>query len=450
MRTSALSIVVLALAFLVAAPAGAEQGGGPPLRSTMAQIATRVATDLATAKDPAIFIAPLRSDEPITRGNDLANKLVTLVAGAFGPGASVSVEPVTLATALTLARKAKWIVHLQPEIARGQLQVNADAYRPMRNVWDRARQPSPAPAAHGFASGRIDGEVRAYLAPVQLVTGRIDRVAVEDRDVVAVACGDLGDGGLEIVTLGRRRIAVGRARAGHFVARKSAALRDLSPVAPAPLREPIGGIAIVPQRAGRPAFIDVGITDRAKGSRFDLDLQRIGTIAGVPFATPFGDACANFQGSTANSLVAKCADADAPSDAIEIDTPLDASAAATYVAPDGSARAILATRDPRTSELRLRADGKTASLPGAGAQVALGDLDQDGSPEIISTLDVLPQAQGAADALVVTTWQSDGTLRERARTPVPSGVRAVAACPPDGAGPAAIVVATQGELWIVR
>jgi hypothetical protein len=243
---------------------------------------------------------------------------------------------------------------------------------------------------------------------------------------------------------------VGRVQGGRFVARRSASLRDLSPVAPAPLREPIGGIAIVPQRGARPTFIDVGITDRARGSRFDVELQRVGTIAGVPFATAFGDACATFQGSTLNGGVAKCADVDAAPDSLEVEVPLDAAAYATYVAPDGSTRAIVATRDPRTSELKLRADGKTASLPGAGAQVALGDLDQDGAPEILSTLDVLPQAQGAADALVVTTWQADGSLRERARTPVPTGIRAVAACPPEGAGPAAVVVATQGELWIVR
>jgi hypothetical protein len=252
------------------------------------------------------------------------------------------------------------------------------------------------------------------------------------------------------VTLGRRRIAIGRARGGRFVARKSAALRDFSPIAPAPLREPIGGVAIVPQRGARGFFIDVGITDRAKGTRFDVDLQKIGAIAGVPFATPYGDACATFQGSTLSAGVTKCADADPTPDGLELDTPLDASASATFVAPDGTARAIFATRDPRTSELKVRADGKTASLPGAGAQVALADLDQDGSPEILSTLDVLPQAQGTTDALVVNTWQADGTLRERARTPVPSGIRALAACPPDGPTPAAVVVATQGELWIVR
>jgi hypothetical protein len=330
--------------------------------------------------------------------------------------------------------------------------VNADAYRATRNIWERARLPSPPPAAHGFASGRIDGELRAYLTPVPLVASRIDRFPIEDRDLVALACGDVGDaGGLELVTLSRRRIAVGRLLAGRFVPRKSVALRDLSGIAPAPLREPIGGIAIVPAGSGRPARVDVGITDRAWGSRLDVDLQRLGTITGVPFATVEGDACASFQGSTLASAVAKCAESDPPFDASEIDAPLDAGAFATYVGADGTTRTIVATRDPRTAELKVRSNGRTASLPSAGAQVALADLDQDGAPEIISTLDVLSQVpSAAADALVITTWQPDGSLRERARTEVPAGIRAVAACPPEGSGAAPVVVATQGELWVVR
>jgi hypothetical protein len=205
----------------------------------------------------------------------------------------------------------------------------------------------------------------------------------------------------------------------------------------------------VPPTSGRPGYLDVGITDRAKGSRLDVDLRVLGPISGVPFATPYGDACTSFRGSPLDATLVRCADADAPVDVLEVEAPLDAGAAASFVAADGATRAIVASRDPRTAELKVRADGRTTSLPRAGAQVALADLDQDGAPEIVSTLDVVPGA-AEVDALVITTWQNDGTLRERARTQVPTGIRAVAACPPDGPGPAAVVAATQGELWIVR
>jgi hypothetical protein len=336
------------------------------------------------------------------------------------------------------------------EVARGQVQLTADAYRATQCVGTCA-QPAPLPVAHSFASGRIDGEVRAHLGPVPLVANRVDRIALDERDIVAVACGEVGDGGaLEVVTLSRRRVTVGRARGGRFVPRKSATLRELSAIAPAPLREPIGGVAIVSASGPRAAYIDVGITDRARGSRLDVDLRPVGSITGVPFATPNGDACTTFQGSTLDAGITKCADADAQLDPSEIDTPLDAGAAASYVTADGAVRAILATRDPRTAELKVRTDGKTASLPHAGAQVAVADLDQDGAPEVISTLDVLQQSPGVeTDALVISTWQPNGSLRERTRTPVPSGIHAVAACPPEG-GQAAVVLATQGELWIVR
>src|SRR5262249_34912454 len=145
----------------------------------------------------------------------------------------------------------------------------------------------------------IDGEVRAHLGPLPVFAGRVERIGVDERDILALACGDVGDGGSpELVTLSRRRVAVGRVRQGRFVVRKAAGLRELSGLAPAPLREPIGGIAIVPSRGGLAPSVDVGITDRARGSRLDADLRPLASINGVPVATPQGDACALFQGST--------------------------------------------------------------------------------------------------------------------------------------------------------
>jgi hypothetical protein len=69
----------------------------------------------------------------------------------------------------------------------------------------------------------------------------------------------------------------------------------------------------------------------------------------------------------------------------------------------------------------------------------------------VSTLDVLPRpGVDEGDAVVITTLLADGSLRERARMPVPHAVRAVGACPPDRPGTAPLLMATEGELWIVR
>ena len=275
---------------------------------------------------------------------------------------------------------------------------------------------------------------------------------MDEREVVAVACGDIGDRGvLEIAVLSRRHLVMGRAERGRFIARKDVPLRDLSGIAASPLREPLGGIAIVPTRGALRGYVDLGITDRAHGNRLDEDLRPIAAIAGVPFATPYGDACTNFQGSTLNATVARCSSSDAAVDPSLFDGPLDTAASAPYVASDGTVRVVTATRDPRTGDLRVRADGKLLTLSHAGAQLAVSDLDQDGFPEIVSTLDVLPGlGVDQGDALIITTVLADGSLRERARMPVPNGVRAVGACPPDGPGAAPFLMATEGELWIVR
>jgi hypothetical protein len=188
-----------------------------------------------------------------------------------------------------------------------------------------------------------------------------------------------------------------------------------------------------------------------RGARLDSELRPIGAINGVPFATSHGDACIRFQGSTLATTIGKCADADTWPLPFDVDGPLDVAAVATFVAADGVARTVDAARDARTGEVTLRAFGRTASIARAGAQIALADLDQDGAPEAITSLDVLFTAAGdVEDALVITTLQPDGSLREKSRTPVATGVRAVTACPPEGGGSASVVIATAGELWIVR
>jgi hypothetical protein len=137
--------------------------------------------------------------------------------------------------------------------------------------------------------------------------------------------------------------------------------------------------------------------------------------------------------------------------------PADAAAQTDYVGRDGRVRAISAARNPRTAELSISSGDASTVLPDSGAAVAIADLDQDGAPEILSTLNiglnVDPSVKGPGiveDALLVSTWQSGGVLVPRARIAVPAGVRATAACPPNGNGAAWIVLATGAELWIVH
>lgn len=425
----------------------------------------RLAGDLrGPASGVPVFVGALRSDEPTPHGQELALRIGALVGGSVGGAATAQTEPLTLATAHALARKAKGFVFVQPEIARGELRVTADLFLVVRNVWDRVRQLAPAPVAHSFAGERIDAEVRGYLGAVAPLAGKVERFRVDDRDVAALACADADDDGIfEIVTVGRHRATVGRIQSGAYVPTHVAVLKDLLDVAPIPLREPLASTVIVPSQDDHPGYIDVGITDRSSGLRFDARLGFQAKIGGVPFPGEDGDICARFEGTTLNAYLQPCTPLDgAPSAQMTGPMPLDVLYDASIVNSSGTVRHVRASHNPSVDALDIEVDADHLQIAHAGAQVAVADLDGDGDPEIISTLDPLPApAPGTsalradplpteADALIVNSWHAGSPLKERLRVPVPTGVRAVAACPPDSLGPSAILLATPGELWVVR
>ena len=166
----------------------------------------------------------------------------------------------------------------------------------------------------------------------------------------------------------------------------------------------------------------------------------------------------------------KCAEDDPTLEPADLETPLDVAAWGSFVTTDGAVHAIAATRDPRTAELRVRADEQVAAFPRAGAQVGLADLDQDGAPGNISTLDVppaKPATSGSASG-IPTNLAASAAPTSAAPTRIPPehrrrvrdhvmapgeraaragansrtgrGARAVAACPPDGNGAAPFVL----------
>lgn len=449
-----LSATLVALA--VAPAVSAEPTPPPPpalapaaSAAALGAVATRLAAELSGAPPGALVVAsPLHSDDPAPRGAELVARVASIVAGALGNGASSRPEPMSLAAARNAGRHAGGIVYVQVEIVRGELRVTADGYVVPTNVWERVRRPEPPSSAHAFASARIDAEVRGFLAPVPLVAGKIDRATSEDRDVVAIGCGDADDdGALELITVGRRRVATGRLRAGKFVTLHAASWSELSPVAPAPLREPIGAVALVPRGDERGSFIDVGLTDRARGVRFDAALRPLAPLAGVPIGNGDGDLCARFIAGAAAPELAKCTPSDPALDFGPVG-PADTLAAGAVVTARGAPVTVVAARDPATGEVRLFSGEATATLSGAGAQLAIADLDGDGDPEIVYGADVLAPAE---DALVISSWHPGEPVRERVRLAVPAGVRAVAVCPPVGGGAAPIAIATaSAEVWVVR
>lgn len=442
-----------ALAFLapmLLASVAAAQPSSPARASALATVASRLASELSSAPAGTLIVpAPLKSDEPAPRGDELAIRLSSVLSGAVGNGSSTVSQPLSLSAARSAGRRTGGFAYVQIEVQGGELRASADLYPVPKSIWDRILRPNPSPYRHVFASARLDAEVRSFLQPVPLVLGKIDKAITEDRDLVAMACGDVDDdGSLELVTVGRRRIAKGRLRDGRFAPSHVAEWARLSSVAPAPMREPMAGIALLSLGFPEGSFIDVGLTDRAHGIRFDSELGPKGPISGLPIPLGGRDLCASFAPNATAPTFSPCAPSDPPLEIGPLSSPADIVITGDIITTSGESFRVLAARDPQTGELRLLSRGFMTSLPAVGAQIAIADLDADGDPEIITGADVLSPNE---DALVVHSWQPGKAPRERARIPVPEGVRAVAACPPDGPGSAPIALATgSGEVWVIR
>jgi hypothetical protein len=270
-----------------------------------------------------------------------------------------------------------------------------------------------------------------------LVLTRIDKARI-DEPSVALACGDLdGDGAIEIVSVGRRRIQVGRIRGGSFEAELSRAWSELSEVAPRPLREPLATASIL-----APNVFRVGITDRADGLDLNARLAPVARYAGL-VPTWFG-ACASVVFNGFSSEQSACGKKPNPNSSAGS---IDALAGARVVRRDGSSSEVRLSRQPN-AELQIDVAGKRVPLDEkVGTSLAVGDLDGDGQPELITTLDTLDPS---ADAVVVRTLTTEGKLVEAFRTSVPAGVRAVAVCPSEGELLKPLVIATGDGLWIAR
>ncbi len=440
-------------AALAAPPAGAPAPGPPPgsphkqacshgQNSAISEIGCELSNSLGAVPARALVVAaPLASETKLENAALLGRRITRVVAGALGRQVRAHDEPAGLARARTLASEAGTLVYLQPHIARGQLQVTADEYPVPHNFWDRVRDPEPSPVRHAFASRRIDAEIRSFLPPVRLVVGHIDKASSPERNPVALACAELpGQTGLELVVAGRHGIHLGRIRSGRMISRASVAWTALSPVAPFPLRQPLGAIAI------DHGHIDVGISDRAQEVRLGPELE---PIARVPRRIPWAPGgCVRFSGVSLATNIGPCMEGDGGVTLPGFDSPADAVAGALIVGRDGKPHRFRAERVFNHSVALLRDDrGRTARVDGAGAQLALGDVDGDGQPELLSGADTLDPL---ADALIVHTWLDDGRVVERLRLAVPDGVRALAVCPPEDEGRAPVAIATGDSLWILH
>jgi hypothetical protein len=373
----------------------------------------------------------------------LASKIASLVGGRLGPATEV-LASMALDEMRTRAETAPGFVVLSASIGGGRVHLSADSYPTPRTVWSRARSTQPGPVAHAAVHAPIDAEVRRYLTPLVFdKKPSVSKYEGADPDMQAMACGDLdGDGVNDVVTMSRSRVLRVSLKDGKVERTKDVLWADLAPVAPVPLRQPIAFATIVEGRSG---YIDVSTTDRAKSVRLDAQLSVVKKMKGM--AVPYGraTACTWVTDMKLGNKLVKCDEAAPSPDIAEVAHQSDAFASAFIIGTDGKGKTVAALRRDK-GVLVVRDVSGERIVARVGAQVAVGDIDQDGVPEVVTTMDVLSRK---FDAIDVRSLLED-KIEKRFRVRVPTGVEALALCPPDGPGRAPIVLASKGQIWVVR
>ncbi len=438
-----------------AAPAAPALSPAPltPARTKPAVVTVAEALASSVPKiDGTVVVAvgPLESDVKAPRAESLATLVAAQLAGRRGWSAPKKAEPIE--GAIVRARRAAAVVYLKPRIERGRLLVTADVHPVPPTVWARVRNPSPGPVAHAFAEAPIDAEVRSHLEPVPLTAPlAVTRGQTFESHVIGLACGDLDrDGGLEIVSVSPELVSLLRIRDGKAAPQKARPWRELSPMDPTPLREPVASALVSSPLLDDPYTtrdVVVSITDRWRATRLDSALDLLAGYVG--FAVPDGGSysCTKLDAPTITGPLEACSDKTLERRRASVGGRYDAVAGASLVGADGKPYEIWAGREDGVVEIFDDAGHRTKLTP-AGAQLAVGDLDQDGRPEILTSLDV---ERGATDAVVVYTWdRSAKAPAEQLRMPVAAGVQALAVCPPDGPGRSTFLVATPAEILVAK
>lgn len=375
----------------------------------------------------------------------LSSRVALLVAGALG--ARAHDRAASLPVARRLARADRELVYVQLEVQKGMLLVTADVYPVVKNGWDRLK-PTPAPNAHAFARSPIDAEIRSFFAPISLEKLALHKAKIDETDVLGMGCGDPDGGGTHLFVVSRDRIARGHLIGGRFVALNAERWGALSQRSPTPLREPLASVVVAPR--SHPGEIWIRETDH-DGVRVDGQLRLLGTLAGLPI--PFIDdaSCANVlaDSATLDPRLDRCTSDQserAKRDMLNLGV---ATGKSDRLAGWSGASATGATlpltlfaREPNGA-LRVTVAGSPQSLDNVGAEVALGDMNLDGEPEIAFAAD------RGDDVIKLVSVSSKGIV-ERGRWPAPEGVRALAFCPPEAGGAPALAAIVGREVWLVR
>lgn len=407
-----LALVVLSSGVSSAEPAS-DASGCLMARGSLSTLACGLAQQLLPAANGAsVTIIELKSDRQLPAPDALRERLQSAVLAALRPSGASGPE------------RSRLRVELRVEKSGGVLRVAADLQR-ATSLWQRVRHKKPAAERHAFVEVALDAELRALIPPPPLVVSETLKLKAPERGIVALACGPLSpDGAQELALVSRSTIRVGRIAGHAFAERKRVAWSALSPIAPAPLREPIATAEIAQGK------LRVGLTDRRDGLVLSSELvvsERFEALLPSP-----GQACIErVDLGLGRQVPCTASGAGARHGAPELDAL--AGMPLMWLGRDARGTLLASTRALLPSDVRV------------GAQLAVGDADSDGSPELAFSADTLEPNK---DRLTLATLQ-EGKLLRRFELAAPN-ISAVAICAREGAGMAPIALVTGDELWLMR
>ncbi|XXF80241.1 VCBS repeat-containing protein [Myxococcaceae bacterium GXIMD 01537] len=396
------ALSALSLLTTLAASAPAPQPDAPSLERLVQVVAEDVrARDLEPPV--AIHLSGVSPELRRAFGTLLAAKLA---AGGLAPVILDAPTP-EAAEGAARAQGDRSLLRLTVEVEEGALRARGDLLGTWVNFWSGRAATRPAhPAAalaHAVEADAGALKLAAISPPTQppvAPAGTAPRTlrllgavfARLESPPAAIAAGDLdGDGKDEVAALTDRAVFVygsdGRLLVSHPLEGNPSTT---------PTREPFGALAVLP---GQPRLA-VWSSRFARGEVFTLDRAR-GQLRPVQAldAAPLGptERGAFTPGQTTFTPEVKLAEARA----LTVPAPFTSASFAPprllFVHPDGSA------------SLYPRPSAAPARLSGLGAGSALGDLDGDGTPELLTTS---PLLQPTPDSLRVYALGPDGTPQE--------------------------------------